>query len=198
MKEVTHKHHIIPRHMGGSDDAENIIELPYWAHIEVHKRLYEVYGKLEDKLAYTMLEGKTEEAEKLRVELAKSKFQEWLVEKPEEVSKWKENISNTLKGKRHLPDSHYKKVGDMLRGVERTDEVKKKISKSNKGKVRTEEMKMKRRATYEVTKPNGDVIIVVGLKDFCEAEGINASNLCAVAKGRLKHHKFYKARRIDK
>ena len=99
MKEVTHKHHIIPRHMGGSDDAENIIELPYWAHIEVHKRLYEVYGKLEDKLAYTMLEGKTEEAEKLRVELAKSKFQEWLVEKPEEVSKWKENISNTLKGK---------------------------------------------------------------------------------------------------
>ena len=63
--------------MGGTDEPTNLIDLPYWAHIEVHKRLWEVYGKLEDKLAYCMLSGKTEEAEKVRVELAKKKYKEW-------------------------------------------------------------------------------------------------------------------------
>ena len=60
-----HIHHIIPKHMGGTDDKNNLIELPIWAHAEVHKRLWEVYGKLEDKLAYCALSGKTEEIEKL-------------------------------------------------------------------------------------------------------------------------------------
>ena len=82
-------HHIIPRHMGGSDDPSNLISLPYWAHIEVHKRLYEVYGRLEDKLAYCMMSGKTEEAEDARVALAKVKFQEWMINNPDEAALWK-------------------------------------------------------------------------------------------------------------
>jgi len=51
------KHHIVPRHMGGTDDESNLISLPRWAHAEVHKRLYEVYGKLEDLKAANMLGG---------------------------------------------------------------------------------------------------------------------------------------------
>ena len=194
---VTHKHHIVPRHMGGGDEPENIIELPYWAHIEVHKRLYEVYGKLEDKLAYLMLSGKTEEAEKVRIELARGKFKTWLEEKPEEVEAWKSNISNSLKGKRHLPDEHYEKVGDMLRGVPRTEEVKEKISKTKKGKPWVDSQWKTRTKTYEVTKPNGEVVIVQGLNKFCKEEGLAAANLCAVAKGRLKQHKGYTAVIID-
>lgn len=27
MKKLTHKHHIIPRHVGGSDDPSNLVEL---------------------------------------------------------------------------------------------------------------------------------------------------------------------------
>ena len=194
---VTHKHHIVPRHMGGSDEPENLIELPLWAHIEVHRRLYEVYGKLEDKIAYCMLSGKTEEAEKLRVKLANKEFQLWLKEKPEEVEKWKQNISNTLKGKRYLPDEHYKKVGNLLRDKPRTQEVKDKISKAKKGKEWVESQWKTRTSTYEVTKPNGEVVVVQGLNKFCKEEGISAPNLCAVAKGRLKQHKGYRARLIE-
>lgn len=180
--------------MGGSDETENIIELPYWAHIEIHKRLYEVYGRLEDKLAYCMMSGKTEEAEKVRVKLAKRNFQKWLVEKPEEVKRWREKISNANRGVCRNTKEHYKKVGDLLRDKPRTQEVKDKISKGNKGKVRTEEMKAKRQAVYEVTKPSGEVVIIQGLNKFCKEEGIDASNLCAVAKGRNKHHKGYTAK----
>jgi hypothetical protein len=180
--------------MGGTDDPNNLIDLPYWAHIEVHKRLWEVYGKLEDKLAYCMLSGKTEEAEKTRIKLARNKFKKWINENTEGVKKWKENISKTKKGIKVLPDEHYQKIGNMLRNIPRTQEVKDKISKANKGKVKDLSKQMK---TYEVIKPNGEVIIVKGLNDFCKKEGISASNLCAVSKGRLKHHKGYVAKVLN-
>ena len=192
---VTHKHHIIPRHMGGSDDPENIVTLPFWAHTEVHKRLYEVYGRAEDKLAYLMMTGKKEEAEVVRIQLAKEGYQRWLVEKPEEVKRWRENINKAKAGKCYHSKEHYQKLGDMFRDVPRTEEVKEKISKSKKGKPWNGNRE-KIQDEYEVTKPNGDVIIIRGLVAFCKEEGIDSSNLCAVAKGRLKQHKGYRARKL--
>lgn len=38
--------------MGGSDDPSNLIELTIQEHAEAHKKLYEMYGKEEDKLAW--------------------------------------------------------------------------------------------------------------------------------------------------
>lgn len=191
---MNHIHHIIPRHMGGTNDIDNLIELPVWAHAEVHKRLWEVFGKLEDKLAYCVLSGKTDEIEKLRIEIAKINYKKWLNENPKEVKKWKKKISNTLKGKKYLPDEHYQKVGDMLRGIPRSEEVKRKISRAKKGKSIAQPKQMKK---YKVTKPNGDILIIKGLNQFCKDEGISASNLCAVAKGRLKQHKGYVAKILD-
>ena len=54
---VKHKHHIIPKHMGGSDDPSNIIELTVEEHAEAHKKLYEEFGHLQDKLAWQGLLG---------------------------------------------------------------------------------------------------------------------------------------------
>ena len=51
----THTHHIIPKHMGGTDDPSNLVELPIEEHAEAHRKLYEKYGKWEDKLAYESL-----------------------------------------------------------------------------------------------------------------------------------------------
>jgi hypothetical protein len=181
--------------MGGTNDPSNLIKLPLWAHAEAHKRLFEVYGNIEDDIAYRMLSGKTEEGEKLRIELAKRNFQRWLKENPKQVEKWKEKQRSVRKGKPSiLSPEHYKKVGDMLRGIPRTQEVKNKISKANKGKHKdlSKQMKM-----YEVTKPNGEVLIIKGLNEFCKNEGIDASNLCAVIKGRLKQHRGYVAKIVD-
>lgn len=60
---VKHKHHIIPRHMGGSDDATNLIELTVEEHAEAHRILYEEYGYLQDKLAWMGLSGLISTAE---------------------------------------------------------------------------------------------------------------------------------------
>lgn len=191
---MNHIHHIIPKYMGGSDDKNNLVELPIWAHAEVHKRLWEVYGNLEDKIAYCMLSGKSDEAEKLRIDLAKKKYKEWHLNNKKEVEIWKKNISNSLKGKRFLPDEHYQKQAKKFKGIPRTQEVKDKISRAKRGKSVPQPKQMK---TYEVIKPNGDTVIVTGLNDFCKNEGIDASNLCAVAKGRLKQHKGYVAKILD-
>ena len=49
---MKHKHHIIPKHMGGSDNIENIIELTIEQHAEAHRILWKEHGKLEDWLAF--------------------------------------------------------------------------------------------------------------------------------------------------
>lgn len=54
---VKHKHHIIPKHMGGTDDPSNLIELTVEEHAEAHRRLYEQHGHLQDKLAWLGLSG---------------------------------------------------------------------------------------------------------------------------------------------
>lgn len=53
----THKHHIIPRHLGGTDDPSNLIELTIEEHAEAHRLLYEQYGRWQDRVAWLSLLG---------------------------------------------------------------------------------------------------------------------------------------------
>lgn len=57
MKKQIHKHHIIPKHIGGSDDADNLIELSVEEHADAHRKLYEEYGRREDYIAWKCLAG---------------------------------------------------------------------------------------------------------------------------------------------
>lgn len=57
---MKHRHHIIPRHMGGTDDPSNIVEMTIEEHALAHKTLYEEFGKKEDYLAWKGLEGSIE------------------------------------------------------------------------------------------------------------------------------------------
>lgn len=54
MEKTTHyhKHHILPKHMGGSDDPSNIIILTPAEHAEAHRILYETHGKWQDYIAW--------------------------------------------------------------------------------------------------------------------------------------------------
>jgi hypothetical protein len=56
-KITKHKHHIIPKHMGGADDEDNLILLTIEEHIQAHWDLYQKYGKIEDLCAYYLLKG---------------------------------------------------------------------------------------------------------------------------------------------
>lgn len=57
MTIYTHKHHIVPRHAGGDDSPENLIELTVEDHAIAHKVLYNLYGREEDRIAWLGLSG---------------------------------------------------------------------------------------------------------------------------------------------
>ena len=54
---MKHKHHIVPKHMGGSDDPSNLVELTIEEHAEAHKKLWEEHGRWQDKIAWKTLSG---------------------------------------------------------------------------------------------------------------------------------------------
>ena len=49
---MKHKHHIVPKYAGGTDDKTNLIELSVEEHALEHKKLYEKYGRWQDYLAW--------------------------------------------------------------------------------------------------------------------------------------------------
>ena len=57
MNTVYHKHHIIPKHMGGTDVESNLTSLTVEEHAQAHKDLYDKYGKKEDYMAWKCLSG---------------------------------------------------------------------------------------------------------------------------------------------
>ena len=54
---MKHLHHIIPKHMGGTDDPSNLVELSVEEHAEAHRKLYEEHGLQADFMAWQMLSG---------------------------------------------------------------------------------------------------------------------------------------------
>jgi hypothetical protein len=54
---MLHKHHIIPKHIGGSDDPANLEMLSIEGHAEAHKVLWNTHGLIQDYLAWKGLAG---------------------------------------------------------------------------------------------------------------------------------------------
>ena len=54
---MKHIHHIIPKHMGGTDDPSNLMECSVEEHAELHFALYLEHGKWEDYIAAYSLSG---------------------------------------------------------------------------------------------------------------------------------------------
>lgn len=104
---IKHKHHIIPKHSGGSNDSSNIVELSIEEHANAHRILFEKYGKKEDFVAWKMLSGKTDECEKQRIELAKEGFEKFQLS--DQYNEYKDKISKSLKGKSHSVETKRKR-----------------------------------------------------------------------------------------
>ncbi len=50
--ELTHKHHIIPKYIGGTNDPENLVRVTVTQHAMFHFCNYQLWGNEEDKLAW--------------------------------------------------------------------------------------------------------------------------------------------------
>ena len=68
--EVFEKHHIVPKHCGGTDDRDNLIYLPPHIHTLAHYYRWLSLQEIGDKVAYEMRWNQNIESVKLRSQLA--------------------------------------------------------------------------------------------------------------------------------
>lgn len=144
-----HKHHIIPKHMGGTDDPSNLILVNIALHAFLHKILWDEYGLVEDFLAWKGLSGQMpfweieEEMELIRRKrISKAKKGKTFMsnETREKMSESAKKRATTIKGKEHLIKAAAI-AADKSRNIPRTMEIKQKCSIAHKGKPKTEEHK---------------------------------------------------------
>ncbi len=107
---IYHKHHIVPLHIGGSDDPSNIINLTIEEHAEAHKKLWEEHGRWQDELAYKGL----------------SKLLSH-----DEISLMVSIKAN--QGKK-FSEEHRSRISNSLKGHQLSEETRKKISETRKQK----------------------------------------------------------------
>tara|TARA_B110000503_G_scaffold122426_1_gene186990 strand:- start:327 stop:812 length:486 start_codon:yes stop_codon:yes gene_type:complete len=148
---MKHLHHIIPKHMGGTDDVANLIELTVEEHAEAHRVLYEQHGKQEDFMAWHMLKGQMGKDEALF--MARSIGGKKLMS---EESKAKLRASCKLKVERHRADGTLeaanKKRSESHKGKVKSKEHIENWSKARKGHTVSEETRAKIRATLVETR----------------------------------------------
>ena len=146
-----HKHHIIPRHAGGSNDPDNLVYLTIEEHADAHKKLYEEYGRWEDRLAYEGLSGQIgkdeiwEEIYKNRKTFLGKTHSEETKKKISETKKrqerlgltkshneeWRKNQSEKLMGHKSY-ETQKSAVSKAMKGVPKSEEHKRKISENKK------------------------------------------------------------------
>ena len=117
----------------------------------------------------------------------------------------KRKISALKKG---IPNPHgplseetKRKIGNSNRGKKRTEEQRKAQSTRQKGSKRPESQKRAVAAalskTWRITDPDGNVMIITNLTEFCRERGLGQANMVSVSTGRLKHHKKYHCERLS-
>lgn len=118
---IYHKHHIIPRHMGGTDHPSNLIELTVEDHAEAHRLLYEKYSRQEDFIAWKALSGQITKEEARRLAVSSS-----LMGKKQSEEHIKKRVASRLKTRPHSTRGQKNKPA--------SEERKRKISVALKGK----------------------------------------------------------------
>ena len=133
---MKHKHHIVPRHAGGSDDPSNLIELTVEQHAEAHRILYEEHGRWQDRVAWQGLLGLIGHDDIMQ--------EMWNARKGE---------GNTFYGKKHT-DETKRKISENRKGkgtAPKSDETRQRMSENHtrywQGKVAHNKGKKQRPAT---------------------------------------------------
>ena len=147
-------HHIIPKHMGGTDDPSNLIELTVEEHAEAHRLLYEQHGHWQDYCAWQALSGRMGQEEILR-------YKQGMANKgkkrtPEQRARYKE--AALKREERHRKDGTLEKkkqnIATAMKGYKKTEEHLSNWSASRKGHAVSEETKNKIRESLARTRAN--------------------------------------------
>jgi hypothetical protein len=150
---IMHKHHLIPRHAGGTDDKSNIIKVNIAMHAFLHKMLYEEHGRWQDEVAYKNLAGVISNQDAIQEARIKANIGNKHREGKSKSLEEREKISNSLKGYKRSEESK-KKQSQTISGRTLPQEQVAKIAAKNTGKKRSEETKEKMRQAWLRRKSN--------------------------------------------
>lgn len=136
---MKHLHHILPRHAGGLDTPENLVELTIEEHANAHKELFEKYGRIQDKLAWQGLSGLISKEEIIEQLLKQPKSEEWKQKnrkpKKDKTKYFGHKNAKSLKGK-PKSEEHKKSISDAHIGMKKDWLVGNKHAASLKGRTR--------------------------------------------------------------
>ena len=188
MKSIYHYHHIIPKHMGGTDDLSNLVKLTIAEHAEAHKKLFEEHGSKFDYIAYMALSNQIgkEEANYLKLIGPKN----WTVEGKEilrDHAKKRKGNKNPFYGKNH---------------TEETKSVLRKNQLNNSWIKNIDPSKLHYTTYYEIVYPDGTKKEVAGLKIIAEEFKVSIVNVHnavnRMSKGLLPSRSVFKGHFIKK
>jgi hypothetical protein len=120
--KILHRHHIIPKHAGGTDEEENLVLLTIEEHAEAHRLLFEEYGRPEDYLAWKGLAGCVGKDDIIIMRNALR-----------DLSKPRPNQSKAMKG-RKKSEAHKKAIAKAHKGKPKSEAHKKSLSLSATGR----------------------------------------------------------------
>lgn len=158
---IYHSHHIIPQHLNGPNNSENLIKLTIPEHAAWHYELWAYYGFREDYIAWKALSGQIGKEEILH-EMFK-------------IIGKKTGLNN--KGLKRLDVTNYKHP--------KKQNHKEKLQKH----LHTLNNRFHATKNYIAISPIGQTELVFHLKDFCIEKQISYSGMKAVSQGKQKHHK---------
>lgn len=119
------RHHILPRHRGGTDEESNFTYLTHREHIIAHFLLWKIHGRVGDKMALNMMKGMMY-------------YPSTLGTKASEETKRK--MSKTRKGRKYT-EEHKRALSEAHRGKKHSEESKRKMREAKLGKSLSEEHK---------------------------------------------------------
>ena len=162
--KIYHIHHIIPKHMGGTDDPSNLIRLTVEEHAEAHLKLYKEHGNKFDYIAYMVLSKQMghEEANYLKTCGPKNWSEEGL-QKLSRLAKERKGEKNPFYGKKHSEET--KAI------------LREKMSGENSWIKNIDPSKLPYTKKYVVEYPDGNKKIVYGLKVIAEEFNTSIPNL---------------------
>jgi len=210
---MKHIHHIIPRHIGGSDDPSNLIELTIEEHAKAHFDLWKKFGRIEDKIAWECLSGRNLSEEE-RIILSKSGFEKFLLDESK-VTKWKNKISNTLTGKIQSEETKIKRSNSLKlaykegrkKVIVNSDDARRRYYENNisqlmaegrkksqewKNSVTSEEYKIKKTLSDPRSKKvSVDGIVYNSIREASKKTNINYSKLRNILISNINNNIFF-------
>jgi hypothetical protein len=216
---MKHKHHITPKHRGGTNDQSNLVEITLTQHAMFHYCEWKLHGKRADYVAWKRLVGNLNDEELV--------YQKLVIGGEKGGRKTKELGVGIFALSKEEKSKHSKKsgkiggkIGGMSRSEKKINACRENIKKAvkvfmendttEKAKERGIKGNKSQREKFEnegktiaeqiwiITTPNGEKIQIENLKKFCRENNLLPNKMCEVGKGKWKQHRGYSCEKIRK